>query len=70
MRNETTAIHTGYDLDPASKSDAVPVYQTVAYAFGSADHGADLATGAAASVIFSNWLEYLFEGVKLTADMP
>jgi hypothetical protein len=30
---------------------------------------ADLATGVAASAIFKNWLEYLSEGVKLTADM-
>src|ERR1700729_1346093 len=42
MRNETIAIHAGYDPDPATKSVAVPIYQTVSYAFDSADHGAAL----------------------------
>ncbi len=42
MRNETIAIHSGYDDDPATKSVAVPIYQTVAYSFDSADHGAAL----------------------------
>src|SRR5258708_10731227 len=42
MRNETLAIHAGYDPDPTTKSVAVPIYQTVAYAFDSADHGAAL----------------------------
>src|SRR5471030_775892 len=42
MRNETIAIHAGYDPDPVTKSVAVPIYQTVAYAFDSADHGAAL----------------------------
>src|SRR3982074_151039 len=42
MRNETIAIHAGYDPDPTTKSVAVPIYQTVAYEFDSADHGAAL----------------------------
>src|SRR6266516_2300150 len=42
MRDATIAIHTGYDIDPTTKSVAVPIYQTVAYAFDSADHGAAL----------------------------
>ena len=42
MRNETIAIHAGYDPDPTTKSVAVPIYQTVSYAFDSADHGAAL----------------------------
>src|ERR1700750_6064 len=42
MRNETIAIHAGYETDPTTKSVAVPIYQTVAYAFDSADHGAAL----------------------------
>jgi O-acetylhomoserine (thiol)-lyase len=42
MRSETIAIHSGYDVDPTTKSVAVPIYQTVAYAFDSADHGAAL----------------------------
>src|ERR1700758_2279259 len=42
MRNETIAIHAGYDPDPTTKSVAVPIYQTASYAFDSADHGAAL----------------------------
>src|SRR5437867_4700981 len=42
MRNETIAIHSGYEVDPTTKAVAVPIYQTVAYAFDSADHGAAL----------------------------
>ena len=42
MRPETIAIHTGYEDDPTTKAVAVPIYQTVAYAFDSADHGAAL----------------------------
>src|SRR3989441_2872803 len=42
MRRETVAIHGGYGDDPATKAVAVPIYQTVAYAFDSADHGAAL----------------------------
>src|SRR5437764_1644584 len=42
MRPETIAIHGGYDVDPTTKAVAVPIYQTVAYAFDSADHGAAL----------------------------
>jgi len=42
MHRETIAIHGGYQVDPATKSVAVPIYQTVSYAFDSADHGAAL----------------------------
>src|SRR6266850_4246476 len=42
MRKETIAIHGGYEVDPTTKAVAVPIYQTVAYAFDSADHGAAL----------------------------
>ena len=42
MRKETVAIHGGYDTDPTTKAVAVPIYQTVAYEFDSADHGAAL----------------------------
>jgi len=42
VRSETIAIHGGYDVDPTTKAVAVPIYQTVAYAFDSADHGAAL----------------------------
>ena len=42
MRSETIAIHGGYASDPTTKAVAVPIYQTVAYEFDSADHGAAL----------------------------
>src|SRR5216117_4210341 len=42
MRRETIAIHSGYEVDPTTKAVAVPIYQTVSYAFDSADHGAAL----------------------------
>ncbi len=42
MRDETLAIHAGYDTDPTTKSVVVPIYQTVAYEFDDAQHGADL----------------------------
>jgi O-acetylhomoserine (thiol)-lyase len=42
MRRETIAIHGGYPVDPTTKAVAVPIYQTVAYEFDSADHGAAL----------------------------
>src|SRR3974377_1351597 len=42
MRDETIAIHGGYQPDPTTKAVAVPIYQTVAYEFDSADHGAAL----------------------------
>lgn len=42
MRIETIAIHGGYEVDPTTKAVAVPIYQTVAYAFDSAEHGAGL----------------------------
>jgi len=39
---ETKSVHSGYSPDPTTKAVAVPIYQTVAYAFDSAQHGADL----------------------------
>lgn len=42
MKKETLAIHAGYETDPTTKSVAVPIYQTVAYEFDNAQHGADL----------------------------
>ncbi len=38
----TLSVHGGYSPDPTTKAVAVPIYQTVAYAFDSAQHGADL----------------------------
>lgn len=42
MKDQTLAIHAGFKSDPETKSTAVPIYQTVAYEFDNAQHGADL----------------------------
>ena len=42
MKPETIALHAGYAGDPSSHACAVPIYQTVAFEFDSADHGAAL----------------------------
>ena len=42
MHRDTIAVHAGFDNDPATKAVAVPIYQTVAFAFDSADHAAAL----------------------------
>ena len=42
MKDQTLAIHAGFKSDPTTNATAVPVYQTVAYEFDSAQHGADL----------------------------
>jgi len=42
MRDETLSIHAGYAGDPGTHACAVPIYQTVAYEFDSAEHGAAL----------------------------
>ena len=42
MRDETVAIHLGYESEPTTHAVAVPLYQTVAYEFDDAQHGADL----------------------------
>src|SRR4051812_37109303 len=42
MKDETLAIHAGYTTDPTTKAVAGPIFQTVAYEFGNAQHGADL----------------------------
>ena len=42
MKLETIAVHGGYTPDPTTRAVAVPIYQTVAYAFDNTQHGADL----------------------------
>jgi O-acetylhomoserine (thiol)-lyase len=42
MRSETLAVHAGFKDDTATHAVAVPIYQTVAYSFDSAEHGAAL----------------------------
>lgn len=53
MKQETLAIHAGYETDPTTKSVAVPIYQTVAYEFDNAQHGADLFDLAVPGNIYS-----------------
>ncbi|HEY8554748.1 MAG TPA: aminotransferase class I/II-fold pyridoxal phosphate-dependent enzyme, partial [Burkholderiales bacterium] len=42
MKFETLAVHAGYSPEPTTKAVAVPIYQTVSYAFDNTQHGADL----------------------------
>lgn len=42
MKDESIAIHGGYESEPTTHAVAVPIYQTVAYEFDDAQHGADL----------------------------
>ncbi|MBP8926614.1 MAG: aminotransferase class V-fold PLP-dependent enzyme [Pseudomonadales bacterium] len=42
MKDETLAIHAGFKSDPTTNAASVPIYQTVAYTFDNAKHGADL----------------------------
>ena len=49
----TLAIHHGYETDPTTKSVAVPIYQTAAFAFDDAQHGADLFDLAVPGNIYS-----------------
>jgi O-acetylhomoserine (thiol)-lyase len=42
MKFDTLALHAGYEIDPTTKSMAVPIYQTTSYAFDDTQHGADL----------------------------
>jgi len=53
MKQETIAIHGGYQSEPTTKSVAVPIYQTVAYEFDNAQHGADLFNLAVPGNIYS-----------------
>jgi O-acetylhomoserine (thiol)-lyase len=53
MKIETIAVHAGYTPDPTTKAVAVPIYQTVAYAFDNTQHGADLFDLKVAGNIYS-----------------
>jgi len=53
MKPETIAIHGGYQSEPTTKAVAVPIYQTVAYEFDDAQHGADLFNLAVAGNIYT-----------------
>ena len=53
MKDETIAIHTGYTTDPTTKAVTAPIFQTVAYEFDDAQHGADLFNLAVPGNIYS-----------------
>ena len=53
MRIETLTVHAGYTPDPTTKAVAVPIYQTVAFAFDNTQHGADLFDLKVAGNIYS-----------------
>lgn len=42
LKFETLQVHAGQDVDPLTRSRAVPIYQTSSYLFDDAQHGADL----------------------------
>lgn len=42
MKDQTIAIHGGYETEATTRSVTAPIYQTVAYEFDNAQHGADL----------------------------
>ena len=42
MKQETLAIHAGFNDDPTTNAVAVPIYQTTSYSFRDTQHGADL----------------------------
>lgn len=42
MKKDTIAIHGGYETEPTTKAVVTPIYQTAAYEFDRAQHGADL----------------------------
>ena len=53
MKDETLAIHHGYQTDPTTKAVATPIYQSVAFEFDNAQHGADLFDLAVPGNIYS-----------------
>lgn len=42
LRFETLQLHAGQQIDPTTKSRAVPIYQTTSYGFNNAEHAANL----------------------------
>ena len=39
---ETLQLHAGQQIDPTTKSRAVPIYQTTSYGFNNSEHAANL----------------------------
>ncbi len=42
MKFETLQVHAGQEVDPVSKSRALPIYQTTSFTFDNAEHAANL----------------------------
>jgi O-acetylhomoserine/O-acetylserine sulfhydrylase len=42
LRFETLQLHAGQEVDPISRSRAVPIYQTTSFTFKNSEHGANL----------------------------
>lgn len=42
MKFETLQLHAGQEVDPTTRSRAVPIYQTTSYTFRDSEHGANL----------------------------
>ncbi len=42
LRFETLQLHAGQEIDSATQSRAVPIYQTTSYSFKNSEHGANL----------------------------
>lgn len=42
LRFETLQLHAGQEIDPTTRSRAVPIYQTSSYTFKDSEHGANL----------------------------
>lgn len=53
MKDQTIAIHGGYETEPTTHAVAAPIYQTVAFEFDNAQHGADLFNLAVPGNIYS-----------------
>src|SRR5215203_7386340 len=39
---ETLQLHAGQEIDPTTRSRAVPIYQTTSFTFKDSEHGANL----------------------------
>ena len=39
---ETLQLHAGHEIDPTTRSRAVPIYQTTSFTFRDSEHGANL----------------------------
>ena len=53
MKDQTIAVHGGYETESTTHAVATPIYQTVAFEFDSAQHGADLFNLAVPGNIYS-----------------